>query len=447
MKSSAMKNILILGAGLSTSSLIRYMLRHAQKEHWTVTVGDMNPETARQKVDGHPHGKAIQFDIFNEHQRNSAIREADLVISMLPARFHPMVAETCLEYGRSMLTASYVSPEIRRLDYQAKQKGVLFFNELGVDPGIDHMSAMRVIDAIRNRGGKLTGFSSYTGGLIAPESDNNPWNYKFTWNPRNVVLAGQGTSRYIRDGQYKYIPYHQLFRQTEKATVLDLGEFDVYANRDSLQYREIYNLPDIKTLIRGTMRRPGYCEAWDVFVQLGITDDSYTLDNSETLTWKDFISSFVPDNGNSSVRDRLARYLNIAPDGEIIKKIEWLGMFEETPVNLKQATPAQILQKKLEEKWKLDPADKDMIVMQHVFDYQYKGSSHRHKSSLVVIGKDPSETAMAITVGTPLAIASRLVMNGTIQATGVQVPTQPEFYNPILKELEEYGIRFVEEEE
>ncbi len=446
-KSQIMKNILVLGAGLSTSSLINYLLNHAEKENWQVTVGDVNLDTAMTKVAGHPRGKAIVFDIFNEQLKNTSVREADLVISMLPARFHPMVAEACLEHGKSMLTASYVSPEIRRLDYLARQKGILFFNELGVDPGIDHMSAMRVIDAIRQRGGKLTGFRSYTGGLIAPESDNNPWNYKFTWNPRNVVLAGQGTSMYIRDGQYKYIPYHQLFRQTEKATVLHLGEFDVYANRDSLQYREVYNLPDIKTLIRGTMRRPGYCAAWDAFVQLGMTDDSYTIVDSESMTWLEFTDAFVPGTNGRSVQERLAAYLGIPSDGEIMAKLTWLGLFDNTKTGLKQATPAQILQRKLEEKWKLEPADKDMIVMQHVFDYEYKDKTYRHKSSLIVIGKDQRETAMAITVGTPLAIAARLVLNGTIRATGVQVPTQAEFYNPILKELEEYGVEFVEEEE
>ncbi|HBB91216.1 MAG: saccharopine dehydrogenase [Bacteroidetes bacterium GWF2_49_14] len=442
-----MKKILVLGAGLSTSSLIGYLLRHAEKEDWQVTVGDVNLENARQKTGANPRGTAIPFDIFNEQQKNQSVRDADLVISMLPARFHPMVAEACLEFGRSMLTASYVSPEIRRLDYLARQKGILFFNELGVDPGIDHMSAMRVIDAIRQRGGKLTGFRSYTGGLIAPESDNNPWNYKFTWNPRNVVLAGQGTSMYIRNGQVKYIPYHQLFRQTEKASVLHLGEFEVYANRDSLQYREVYKLPEIKTLMRGTMRRPGYCAAWDVFVQLGMTDDSYTIDDSESMSWLEFTDAFVPGTNGRSVQERLATYLGIPADGEIMTKLSWLGLFEKSGIGLKQATPAQILQRKLEEKWKLEPSDKDMIVMQHVFDYEYKDKTYRHKSSLIVIGRDQRETAMSITVGTPLAIAARLVLNGTIRATGVQVPTHAEFYVPILQELKEYGVEFIEEEE
>lgn len=334
----AMKRILILGAGLSTSSLIGYLLKHSEAEDWQIIVGDIHHAAAQEKIKDHPRGRAISCDIFKEAEKETLIREADLVISMLPARFHPMVAEACLETGRSLLTASYVSPEIRRLDYQARQKGLLFFNELGVDPGIDHMSAMRIINTIRHNGGKLNGFRSYTGGLIAPESDNNPWHYKFTWNPRNVVLAGQGTSMYMLDGQYKYIPYNQLFRRTEKTTVLDLGEFEVYANRDSLQYRDVYNLPDIKTLIRGTLRRPGYCPAWDVFVQLGMTDDSYTLEHSGNMTWHDFIKVYLPGTNGKNTGERLATCMNLPANGEIVEMIRWLGLFEDTPIGLKEAS-------------------------------------------------------------------------------------------------------------
>jgi saccharopine dehydrogenase-like NADP-dependent oxidoreductase len=440
-----MKNILVLGAGLSTASLISYLLKHAVNGGWMVTVGDANLQSAQAKVGEHPQAKAVAFDIFNEAERKRLISGSDLVISMLPARFHPMVAEACLEAGKSMLTASYVSPEIRRLDYQARQKGLLFLNELGVDPGIDHMSAMRVIDRVREQGGTITGFRSFTGGLIAPDSDNNPWHYKFTWNPRNVVLAGQGTSMYIRDGQYKYIPYHQLFRQTEKCTVLDMGDFDVYANRDSLKYRELYDLPDIQTMFRGTMRRPGYCQAWDVFVQLGITDDSYTIEESEGMTYRRFIDAFLPGTGSLSVEEKLAKFTGIPVNGEVMEKLSWLGIFGDTVINLRNATPAQVLQQILEEKWQLEESDRDMIIMQHVFDYEIDGKSARHKSSLVVIGRNRSETAMAITVGTPLAIAARLILNGTIQSSGVQIPILPQFYLPILEELESYGVRFIEE--
>ncbi|MFO7616979.1 MAG: saccharopine dehydrogenase C-terminal domain-containing protein [Bacteroidales bacterium] len=442
-----MKHILVLGAGLSTASLISYLLKHAATGGWKVTVGDANLQGARAKVGDHPHATAVAFDIFNEADRKRLICGSDLVISMLPARFHPMVAEACLEAGKNMLTASYVSPEIRRLDYQARQKGLLFLNELGVDPGIDHMSAMRVIDRIRERGGRITGFRSFTGGLIAPESDTNPWHYKFTWNPRNVVLAGQGTSMYIRDGQYKYIPYHQLFRQIEQCTVLDMGDFDVYANRDSLKYRELYDLPDILTMFRGTMRRPGYCQAWDVFVQLGITDDSYTIEESEGMTYRQFIDAFLPGTPGLSVEEKLVRFTGITANGEIMDKLTWLGIFGDQIINLRNATPAQILQQILEEKWQLEEDDRDMIIMQHIFDYEIDGKSARHKSSLVVTGRNRSETAMAITVGTPLAIAARLILNGTIRSSGVQIPIVPQLYEPILQELESYGVRFIEEGE
>jgi len=299
-----MKNILILGAGLSTASLIEYLLRHASEGQWNLTVADIDIETAREKLGDHPHGTAVLLDIFNESQTAELISGADLVISMLPARFHPMVAAACLEAGKSMITASYVSPEMKRLDYQAKSRKLLFLNELGVDPGIDHMSAMRIIDRIHGQGGKILSFRSYTGGLIAPDSDNNPWNYKFTWNPRNVVLAGQGTASFIRNGEIKYIPYHQLFRRTFKTTVANLGEFDVYANRDSLSYRDFYNLPDIPTLIRGTIRKAGFCEAWDIFVQLGMTDDSYVMENTESLTYRQFINSFLKYHATDSCRWR-----------------------------------------------------------------------------------------------------------------------------------------------
>ena len=440
-----MKNILILGAGLSTASLIEYLLRHASDGKWKLTVADIDLETARGKIGNHPQGTAISLDIFNEKQTAEMISDANMVISMLPARFHPMVAAACLEAGKSMITASYVSPEMKRLDYQAKSRRLLFLNELGVDPGIDHMSAMRIIDRIHGEGGRILSFRSYTGGLIAPESDNNPWNYKFTWNPRNVVLAGQGTASFIRNGEIKYIPYHQLFRRTFKTTVANLGEFDVYANRDSLNYREFYNLPDIPTLIRGTIRRAGFCEAWDLFVQLGMTDDSYVMENSESMTRRQYINSFLKYHATDSVERKVARLFKVPEEGEIMKKLSWLGIFEERIIGLKNATPAQILQHLLEEKWKLEPDDKDMILMQHIFEYEMEGRKQQLKSSLVVVGTDQKHTAMAITVGTPVAIAAKMLMNGEIDEFGVKVPNTPNLYIPILDELETLGIRFIEE--
>jgi saccharopine dehydrogenase (NAD+, L-glutamate forming) len=310
------------------------------------------------------------------------------------------------------------------------------------------MSAMQVIDRIRGEGGKLTGFWSSTGGLVAPEYDNNPWNYKFTWNPRNVVLAGQGTSKFIRNGKYKYIPYHETFRRVLKVNILDMGKFEIYPNRDSLKYRATYELQCIPTMYRGTIRRPGFCEAWNVFVQLGATDDTYTLENSENMTYRDFINTFLYYRPDESVESKLATYMGISLDSPIMQKLKWLGVFENKKIGLKNATPARILQNLLEEKWSLDPEDKDMIVMRHVFEYQDKNKDiKRLKSSLVVIGDDQVNTAMAKTVGLPVAIATKLFLTGKIKLSGVHIPIKKELYEPILAELEEYGIRFVEVEE
>ncbi|GAB3829386.1 hypothetical protein GCM10028895_44180 [Pontibacter rugosus] len=311
------------------------------------------------------------------------------------------------------------------------------------------MSAMRVIRSIKAAYGTLTSFKSYTGGLVAPESDNNPWHYKFTWNPRNVVLAGQGTAKYIKEGQYKYIPYYKLFKRTDELFVEGYGHFEGYANRDSLSYREPYGLLDIPTMLRGTLRRQGYCEAWDVFVQLGLTDDSYDLDGSERMTYRTFVESFLPpaSAASQSMAERISLYLDIPVDGEVMQKLEWLGLFEETPVALTAATPAQVLEKILKEKWTLAPGDKDMIVMQHLFAYDLNGEQREVTSTLVAKGDDEVQTAMAKTVGLPVGILAKLLLQGRITHRGVVIPIYPELYEPVLNELEQYGITFVEQEQ
>ncbi|MBU8891470.1 MAG: saccharopine dehydrogenase NADP-binding domain-containing protein [Bacteroidales bacterium] len=441
-----MKKILVLGAGLSSSSLIKYLLDHSDEYNRGIRVGDMSLEIAQKKVNNHKNGEVFEFDVLNEQQRIKEIQNADVVISMLPARFHHLVAENCVEHNKNMITASYVSKEIKALNEKAKEKGLLLLNEIGVDPGIDHMSAMKVIDEIKSKGGKILAFKSSTGGLVAPEFDNNPWNYKFTWNPRNVVVAGQSVAQYIDHGKYKYVPYSQLFRRVERMTVLDAGEFEMYPNRDSLSYRETYGLENIPTILRGTLRRPGYSEAWNVFVQIGATDDTYKIENSENLTYRDFINSFLPYNLKDPVELKLCNYVKIDIESEIMSRLKWLGIFEETKIGMPNASPAQILQKLLEEKWALDSEDKDMIVMQHQFEYRLNGKNKLITSSLVVKGKDQVHTAMSITVGIPVAIATKLFLKGVIKQKGVIVPTMKDVYEPVLKELEEYGIVFIEEE-
>jgi len=440
-----MKKILVIGAGRSAVTLIKYLLDNSIVNNWQVTVADFSIELAELAVANHENGKAIFFNVTDEVQRKSEIGNADIVISMLPASLHITVAKDCIALGKNLVTASYVSPEIADLDEKAKQAGVLLLNEIGLDPGIDHMSAMQVIDDIKENGGELTSFKSFCGGLVHPDYDTNPWNYKFTWNPRNVVLAGQGTAQYIKQGKYKYIPYTKLFERTEVMEVLDAGEFEGYANRDSLGYRAAYGLEDIPTLFRGTLRRKGYCKAWNMFVQLGMTDDTYKVENSENLSYRDFINLFFPYNNELSVEEKLCSYLNLSQDSEEFRKIEWLGVFTDTIVGLKHASPALILQKICEEKWTLDAEDKDMIVMQHQFVYMENGEQKKLNSSLLVFGDDPRYTSMAKTVGLPVAIAAKLILNGKINSTGVKIPTTKDIYIPVLKELEENGINFVEE--
>lgn len=442
-----MNKILVLGAGRSATSLIKYLLEAAATNQWQLIVADYALQLAQEKVGDHPCGKAIAFNINKEEERNAIVQEADVVISMLPARFHPVVAEACLSYGKHLLTASYVSDDMRALDAQAKEQGLLFLNECGLDPGIDHMSAKKVIDDIRSRGFELRAFESFTGGLLAPDpTDDNPWEYKFTWNPRNVVLAGQGTVKFIQEGRYKYIPYHKLFRRIEMIHIPGHGYFEGYANRDSLMYLDVYGLEGIQTLYRGTLRRPGFCKAWDIFVQLGATDDTYVLEGVNKMTHRQFINSFLSYNPSDSVELKLAHYLGLDIDGPEMHKLRWLGLFDEEPVGLQKGTPAQLLEHILKKKWTIGPEVKDQIVMWHLFDYQDGDQVKRVRSAMVANGEDAIDTAMAKTVGFPLGIATKLLLQGKIEARGVQIPITPEFYNPILKELEELGFHFIEEE-
>jgi saccharopine dehydrogenase-like NADP-dependent oxidoreductase len=321
----------------------------------------------------------------------------------------------------------------------------LLLNEIGLDPGIDHMSAMKVIDDLKSQGAEITSFKSFCGGLIHPDSDNNPWNYKFTWNPRNVILAGQGTAQYIVNDTYKYIPYHQLFKRTETLNILNAGEFEGYANRDSLSYRKSYGLEDISTMFRGTLRKKGFCRAWDIFIQLGMTSDDYKMIDSHSMKCSDFTNLFLPKNDKNSLEENFCDYLSIPLDSEDFKKIEWLGLFSDTIIGLDNLTPAQFLQKIAESKLSLESNDKDMVVMQHQFEYLIDDSTNVLHSSLIVFGDNQINTAMAKTVGLPVAISVKLILSGAINSSGVKIPTSKDIYLPVLNELEDNGITFIEE--
>ncbi len=441
-----MKNILIIGAGKSSAALIKYLLDKSEKENLQLTIADISTTNAKKLINMHPYAKVITFDVFDKNQRESEIKKGDIVISMLPARFHIEVAKNCITFKKHMVTASYISEEMKALDSQAKENGLVFMNEIGLDPGIDHMSAMQVIDRIKSKGAKMLLFESFCGGIVAPESDNNLWNYKFTWNPRNVVLAGQGgAAMFIQEGTYKYIPYHKLFRRTEFLKVNGSGEFEAYANRDSLRYRNVYGLDDIPTMYRGTIRKVGFSRAWNIFVQLGMTDDSYTIQSSENMSYRDFVNLFLAYSPSDSVELKLRSYLKIDQDDLMWAKLVELDIFNPNKkITLKNATPAAMLQKILEDSWTLAEDDKDMIVMQHLFGYEINGEKKQIDSSFVVKGENQTYTAMAKTVGLPVAIAALKILKGEIKTPGVQLPITKEVYEPILKELEENGLVFEE---
>ena len=441
-----MRNVLIIGAGRSASSLIKYLLEKSDIEKLHLTIGDLSLELAQKKTNNHKNATAIAFDIFDENQRKTEIQKSDIVISMLPAHMHIEAAKDCITFKKHLVTASYISDAMQELDAEVKKNNLIFMNEIGLDPGIDHMSAMKVIDEIQEKGGKIILFESFCGGLVAPESDTNLWNYKFTWAPRNVVLAGQGgAAKFIQEGTYKYIPYHKVFRRTEFLEVEGYGRFEAYANRDSLKYRSIYGLDDVLTLYRGTIRRVGYSKAWNMFVQLGMTDDSYIIDDSQTISYREFVNLFLPYHPTDSVEIKLRMQLGIDQDDIMWDKLLELDLFNKNKiVGLKNATPAQILEKILADKWTLQPSDKDMIVMYHKFGYEINGKQHQIDSKMVCIGDDQTYTAMAKTVGLPVAIATLQILNGKITTPGVQLPIKKEVYLPILKELEQFGIHFNE---
>lgn len=443
-----MRTILIIGAGRSSSSLITYLLQKSFSENLHIIVADISIEVAENKIQQHENGTAIALDISNKREREAAIQKATIVISMLPAHLHIKVAKDCLTFNKNIVTASYISEEMKALNSKVVEQNLIFMNEVGLDPGIDHMSAMKVLDAIREKGGKILLFESFTGGLVAPESDNNLWNYKFTWNPRNVVLAGQGgASKFLQEGRYKYIPYHKLFRRTEILTIDGYGKFEGYANRDSLKYKSVYGLDEILTLYRGTIRKVGFSRAWNIFVQLGMTDDSYTIEDSKNMSYRDFTNSFLAYRPTDSVELKLRHYLKIDQDDIIWEKLLELDLFNPTKmVALVNATPAQILEKILKDKWLLHKDEKDMIIMQHIFGYELNGEKKQIESSMVCIGDNQTYTAMAKTVGLPVAIATLKILNGAIKTPGVQLPIKKEVYTPILEELRANGIVFTEKE-
>ena len=443
-----MTHILVLGAGRSATDLIVYLLNHASEKNWKITVGDFNRELASEKVNNHPQGEAIFFDVHDEELVEKYVGQAQIVASFLPAHMHVIVAKACLKHQAHMVTASYLSDGMKALDDAARDAGLILLNEMGADPGLDHMSAMLHIDAIKASGGEIFAFKSYAGALIAPRCNDNPWGYKFTWAPMNVVLAGQGgTARYIRDDRFRYIPYHRLFGITDTVTVPgEYGELEAYANRDSLPYRAKYGLEEVPTLIRGTLRVPGYCAAWNALIQLGLTDHGYTIEKANRHTYSQWLSAYLPYHRDPDLEVATAAFLGVKTDSELMDRLRYLELFSDKLIQRKEGTPAEILLDLLNEKWVFQPKDRDMLVMVHEFAYRLNGKTYLRKTGLAYEGDNHAHTAISKTVGLPAGIAIRLILEKVITTPGVHIPVEKEIYQPVLAELEELGIHFEESE-
>lgn len=440
-----MKKIAVLGAGRSAGPLIEYLATHPDASAWNATVFDQDSSTLARKTSSFANITVESGDLRNEDLLDRIVKMHDIVVSMLPATMHLPVAQRCVREGKHLVTASYISPEMQALDPEARAKGLVFVNECGVDPGIDHMSTMEILHRLKREGAKVTSYESFCGGILAPESPTNPWAYKFTWNPRNVVMAGSGGAvHFMQEGKFKHIPYHQVFRRTEFLEIPGYGRFEGYANRDSLKYQSAYGLDGIGTMYRGTLRRPGFCRAWDVFVKLGATDDTYPLERVDLMTHRDFLNTFLAYHASDNVELKLMHYMNISQDSDLMEKFEWLGLFTDEPVGLNEGTPAQVLQHILMKKWTMTDADTDMLAMIHRIEYELSGEKFRIQSSLVAKGRSADVTAMSYTVGWPVAMATRLVALGLVPERGVVMPNISSLYEPILNELGARGIRFDE---
>jgi saccharopine dehydrogenase-like NADP-dependent oxidoreductase len=443
-----MKKILLFGAGRSATSLISYLVDKAETYNWFVQVADMSVELAKSKIQNPNRAEAVAFVADNEPLRQTLIKNADVVISMLPVSLHSLVASDCVLFSKSLFNASYISTELKELETDIIAKKLLFLCELGLDPGIDHMSAMKIIHELQFKKAEILSFRSYTGGLVAPQHDDNVWHYKFSWNPRNVVVAGQSTAKFLYQNKLKIVPYQRLFAEAETVHIPTMGDYEIYPNRDSLSYLELYNLENIPTLLRATIRHKGYSEGWNVLLQLGLTDDSYKIANSHQLTYREYFLSFLPaqpfDNQQDILNYLSARfYFDI--NGDLAKKLIDLQLWDNEPVGLHNASPAQILQQRLEKLWVLQPYETDLVIMQHEFIYILNNKKYLHLSTLVQTGQNATFTAMSQLVGLPLAIAVKQFLLGNIQLVGVHIPTLAQVYEPILAELADLGVIFKEQ--
>lgn len=438
-----MIRILILGAGLVARPLVRYLLDQPDFE---VEVASRTVSKAVKLISGHPRGEAKELNLKNEEGLRAEIRGADLVISMVPYAFHPKVAKYCIDYKKPMVTTSYVSEVMRNLDGEARRAGIIILNEVGLDPGIDHMEAMRIIHQVEEKGGEISSFTSYCGGLPAPEANTNPFGYKFSWSPIGVLLAGKNSARFLKDGQEIFIAPENLFASYEIVPIEGLGEFEGYPNRDSLPYIDLYGIHSTKTMLRGTLRNKGWCATMKKIGELGLLDEREQ--EWSGMTFKHFLRALMNEPEEVNLRQALSSHLHIEEDSDIIQRLEWLGLLGEEPLPMEKGSPLQILAAKMTEKLRYEEGERDMIILQHTFIASYPdGQKEKITSTLVDFGIPGGDSSMARTVGLPAAISSRLILEGKVKRSGIQIPVLPEIYEPILEELKELGIAFKETRE
>lgn len=435
-----MKKVLILGAGMVVRPIVRYLL----DKNYIVTVATRTKSKADEMIDGHPNGKAIAWTVEQETELEHMIAEHDLTVSLLPYLYHVMVAKKCIELKKNMVTTSYVKPEMRALDAEAKTAGIIILNELGLDPGIDHMSAMRIIDHIHGKGGKVEEFYSFCGALVAPEVEENPFHYKFTWAPKGVVMAGNNDGNFLKNGSVKYVPTEELFRNPLKVYFPQVGILDVYPNRDSVPYKDLYGIPEARTIMRGTFRYEGWCEIIDAFKVLQlITYDKFSM---EGMTYAGFMANRIGEQSAGNIKASVAARLGLDINARPIVAMEWLGLFSDEPMNRKEDSPFEVVSDLMIAKMMIQPEERDMVVMQHTFLASYAdGKKEVIKSRMLDFGTLRTDTSVARTVALPAACGVEMILEGKIKAKGVHIPVIPDIYNPILDQLETMNIRMVEE--
>lgn len=442
-----MRTILVAGAGKSSTYLINYLLSHAPRNKWTIVVADGNAEAIAEKINGHPFAEAAPIDITSAAQRRPLVQRADIVVSLMPPHLHIHLAKDCLEFRKNLITSSYISPEMKEMDKAVKEAGLMFMCEMGLDPGIDHMTASQIIHSTQRVAASIISFRSYCGGLIVPESDDNPWHYKFSWNPRNIITAGFGGAKFLQSGKNVEIPYEQIFFNNKKIKVDGVGSLAYYPNRDSLKYLDVYDVPEVKTFLRATLRHPDFCKGWQALIDLGLTSEEDTFDTTGK-TYHNWLAEKTGYNNGVSLKEHVSRQLELASDSKVPGMLEWLGLFDQKPLTRPKAASAELLLDLLLEKWQMHPHEKDMVVMQHEVEYVHKERKIKLTSTMAIKGEDRENSAMARTVGLPMGILARLVLLNKIAApTGVHIPNMSQVYRPVLTELHHHGISFKDEVE